>query len=496
MSDRPNILVILTDQHNPHVLGCYGNRIVRTPNLDRLAGEGMRFANTYCPAPWCVPSRMSFLTSRTPTHNRVWTNSHILNSGRVTWAHVLGAAGYETVLIGRMHFDGPDQRHGFERRIGGEHDNSHPGAPGLGGPMWTRYPPITCGQDRETVEIAGRGTTHYQWMDQQRTRAAVEFLRDRARHPSDRPFAAVLGYMLPHCPFISPKDLFNYYYDKVDIPPVEASQPATVTRFRRLRRILEPLSEERVRVARTAYFGLCEHIDSLVGRVLEGLDAMGPANNTLVVYTSDHGEAAGEHGCWWKSNYYQASASVPMIARLPGTVPAGRTCEAVCNLIDLGPTFAQIAGATFDPQPDGRSLWPTLQGSHPRDWVDETFCEFADSRDALTPSRMIRQGPWKLWHHAFDGEHTMAGSPPALFNLDDDPGELRDRSPDPACAAVRDRLMRRLYEDWDPQRIAAEAADGEASYRAIARWGRAVRPDDPDRLDVPPPGYEDDVELL
>ncbi len=120
MSDKPNILLIMTDQHSKHVLGCYGNSLVGTPNLDCLAAEGMRFTDAYCPSPLCVPSRMSFMTSCTPSANEVWNNNHILHSGIPTWAKLLSSAGYETTLLGRMHFCGPDQGHGFEYRPVGE----------------------------------------------------------------------------------------------------------------------------------------------------------------------------------------------------------------------------------------------------------------------------------------------------------------------------------------------------------------------------------------
>ena len=150
----PNILVIISDQHSRHFLGCCGNEVVRTPNIDRLASEGMLFTNAYCPSPLCVPSRMSFMTSRTPSRNRCWDNSHVLSSGIPTWAHALGAAGYETALIGRMHFVGPDQRHGFEKRPLGEFSARHPGAPLAGGPPWTRYSSAATGQSRESVMIS------------------------------------------------------------------------------------------------------------------------------------------------------------------------------------------------------------------------------------------------------------------------------------------------------------------------------------------------------
>ena len=489
---RPNILVIMSDQHSKHVLGCYGNGIVRTPNLDRLAAAGMRFDNAYCPSPLCVPSRMSFMTSRSPTHNRTWNNSHSLPSGIPTWAHVLGAAGYETSLIGRMHFVGPDQRHGFENRPRGEMCARYPGTPVTGGPMWTRFPGSTSGQCRASVEIAGRGHTHYQWFDETCTDADVRYFEERAETPQDRPFAAVVGYVLPHCPFVALKELFDYYYPLIDIPPVETRQPDSVRRFREVRGILEPpLPEERIRVARAAYFGMVEHLDRLVGRVLDALERSGLADNTLVVYTTDHGEMAGDHGCWWKSNYYEGSVGIPLIARLPGTVAAGSNCGAVCNLTDLGPTFAEIAATQYSPPVDGRSLLGHIRSSPPGDWPDETFSELFDQRGSNVPSRMIRSGRWKLWWLVDE-----AGTPPALFDLEADPDELNDLGTDPAFADVRDCLLARLRDGWDPELVSREGRDATTSYRTLCAYGAAVNPASADAITVVSADYEADVELL
>ena len=496
--DRPNILVIMSDQHSKHMLGCYGDRLVRTPNLDRLAAEGMRFDNAYCPSPLCVPSRMSFMTCRTPSRNRAWHNGHVLSSGIPTWAHVLGAAGYETSLIGRMHFVGPDQRHGFENRPIGEFLARHPGAAVPGGPMFTRYSAHTTGQARVAVEIAGHGHTHYQWSDEQVTQSALGYLREHAAGGIGRPFAAVVGYMLPHCPYIAPKELFDYYYPLVDIPPVEEHQPATIARFRRDRGILDPpLSEEQIRVARAAYFGLCEQTDRMAGRILDCLDQTGLAENTLMIYTSDHGDMAGEHDCWWKSNYYEGSVGVPLIARLPGAVSGASACDAACNLMDLGVTFAELAGAEFRPTHDGRSLWPLLSDRaadavRRRDeWADETFSELDDVIGSVGPSRMVRSGPWKLWVFGNGAE-----MPPALFNMADDPGELRDLAEDPRYSDVRESLLLKVRDRWDPDAVHRESEDAYRSLETLRAWGDAVQPRHPDTLVMAPAEYEDDVEFL
>ena len=476
-NDRPNVLVILSDQHSKHMLGAYGSSVVRTPNLDALAARGMRFESCYCPSPLCVPSRMSFMTGRTPSRNRCWSNHHTLSSAIPTWAHAMGVAGYETALVGRMHFIGPDQRHGFEKRPIGESFAGYLGAPRLGGPLFGAIPGSTSGQIREGVEISGYGTTTYQALDDLVTDTACEYLAEKANGSGSRPFAAVVGYVLPHCPFFCPKDLFDYYYERVDVPEHEADVPAAVRKFRRLRGIEEPLSAERVRIARAAYFGLCEYMDRNIGRVLDALSASGLTENTLVVYASDHGESAGEHGCWWKANYYESSVGVPLIAALPGLVREGSESPRVCNLMDLGPTFLDLAHGPAMPDIDGRSLVPLFQGGEAVEWCDETVSEHVGGWYD-DPSRMVRSGPWKLYRY-----HDQ--TPPVLYNLDDDPGEMHDLAGDPAFSSVRDRLLARLNGGWEPERVLEECRQLGRDAELLSRWGAAVKPRHPDALEIP-----------
>jgi len=485
-TDRPNILAITTDQHSKHVTGCYGCDTVRTPNIDRLAASGMRFDNAYCPAPLCVPSRMSFMTGRRPRDNRVWHNGNILHSAIPTWPHVLGADGYETSLIGRMHFMGPDQRHGFENHPIGEY---FAGYPGTSPDVWEGDLSGTSGQSRVAVERAGTGPTPYQWADERVTDRAVEYLRDRAETDRDRPFAAVVSYLLPHCPFIAPEELFEYYYDRVSVPTPDEDQPESVRRFRANRGIADPpLDEERVRVARAAYFALCERIDALIGRVIDCLDETGLADETLVVYYSDHGEMAGEHGCWWKSNFHEGSVGVPLVMRLPGRTSPDSSSEAVVNLTDLAPTFTDVAGAEFDTPVTGRSLVPILEGDRPDDWTDETYSEFVDMT-GMGPARMVRSGRWKLW------DYPAEDVPPALFDLESDPDELNDLGTDPEYADVREDLLEKLYADWDPETTAREASAEHDNYLTLAARAKAVDPDSPDRLELPERDFRSEIDL-
>ena len=468
MAERPNFLVIMSDQHNRRNLGCMGDQIVRTPNLDRLGAGGVVFENTYCASPLCVPSRMTFLTGRHCSDIEVWTNGCMLSSDIPTFAHALGVAGYEAVLGGRMHFVGPDQRHGFERRIVGDVLCPFPG-----GPPPALGPALrgTTGQSRRAVEIAGPGRTAYQAYDVAVTDACCRYLERRDRTEDERPFCLVMGYVLPHCPFVCPKALYDEYYDQVEIPRVpegymDRLHPAI--RFWREKRGVNGLSDETVRKARAAYYGLVTFMDEKIGRVLSALASSAAGENTVVVYTSDHGEMGGEHGMWWKSSFYEGSAGVPMIWSGPGQAAEGRRVSAVTSLLDIGATATDLAGGEPLPDASGRSLRGFLEDGRATDWPDVAFSENVSAREA--PGRMIRQGDWKLnLYHGYDA--------PQLYNLAEDPEELEDRADDPGCADVKAELMARVREGWDGEAVQDRLSSRAEGREVIRQWAGTVAHD-------------------
>ena len=475
---KPNILVLMSDQHHPHIMGCEGDPVVRTPHLDRLAARGTLFESCYCPAPLCVPSRMSFMTSRFPSDNEVWSNHCMLSSDIPTFAHALGAAGYETALNGRMHFVGPDQRHGFE---------SHPvgtmGATYIGGRNRSMPRELlnATGQNRYAVKVAGPGRTGYQFFDETVAEGCVEFLKAHSHTPTQgkRPFCLVAGFVLPHCPFVCPRDDFYYYLDRVTLPVVpegyfESLHPAV--QLWRKNRGVEDLTEDEIRRARAGYYGLVTHFDRQIGKVLEALEENGLAEDTVIIYTGDHGEMAGEHGMWWKSNFYEGAASVPLILSWPERFPSGERQRSIVNLVDLGPTMIEIAEA--DPLPDiaGRSLVPLLRGEDV-EWPDETFSEHYPS-NGVPPARMIRRGPWKLVHYE--------GYRPQLFNLDEDPEEFHDLGEDPQYEDVRTELTQRVLADWSASYIVEKLAQRTRAHSVLAEWFRAVQPPSPEQWIAPP----------
>ncbi|MGD9497240.1 MAG: sulfatase-like hydrolase/transferase [Armatimonadota bacterium] len=463
MADQPNILLIVSDQHARDIMGCAGDEVVRTPNLDALAARGVRFENAYCGSPLCVPSRMTMLTGRHCSDIGVWSNSCYLGSDIATFAHSLGAAGYETVLCGRMHFIGPDQRHGFHRRIIGDVTGYTQlgGGPGTG--LTTELAAAT-GQSYPAVATSGAGRTAYQAYDEAVGARAQQFLIER---DSDQPLLLVAGFVLPHCPFVARKELFAYYHERVPMPEIPDGylerMPEPMKHWREVRGVTG-LTEEQIRCARAAYYGMVEHFDEIVGGVLAALAHSPLGSNTVVIYVSDHGESAGRNGLWWKSNFYEHSVGVPMILAGPG-VAEGQTRSQVVSLLDLAPTLTELGGGPELPLVSGQSLLPLLRSAPPAHWRDEALAELIGLGPQYEhPARMIRRGPWKLVHYeAYE---------PMLFNLEEDPGEFEDRAADPQCRDVRSYLHDRLLSGWDPeraQRAMRRSRMGAGAIRAFAQ---------------------------
>ena len=473
MAEQPNILLIMSDQHSPHVLGCARHSTIRTPTLDQLAAQGVRFTNSYCGNPLCVPSRMSFLTSRHCSDIRVWTNGCRLSSDIPTFVHHLVNAGYETLLCGRMHFTGPDQRHGFERRlIGDVHAKLE------------HIPRSTTGQTADGVKVAGPGQTAYSCYDEAVTQICCRFLEARDNSPGERPFFMTVGYVLPHCPYIAPKRLFDEYLPKVDVPQLPDGYYDSLHPFMqnwRDRRCVDELTDEQVRVARAAYYGLVTRMDELIGDILFTLANTHLGEDTVVIYTSDHGEMAGEHRMWWKSSFYDGSVGVPLIASWPGHFSEGRVVSHITSLLDIGPTLVELAGARPMVSVHGHSLSGFLSDDGDAcNWPDMAFAELGGLLGDA-PGRMVRRGPWKLNHyHGY--EH------PQLFHLESDPEELQDLGQDEAYRDIRESLLDAAMEDWSGDEVLQTLETTRVDREVLVKFGKTARvgtDDPPDRWTAP-----------
>ena len=397
-----------------------------------------------------MPSRSSFLTGL-PVHQvGAWDNSCPLPVSEPTWAHRLNAAGYETTLCGRMSIGGPNQMHGFAQRV---HPEMRPGKMGSSFPNWDAPIRARSGT-RERLETAGAGDTFQQRYDDEVTDAAVAYLSDPARR--DGPWAAVVGWFLPHTPLTVRAEYFDMYYPDHADQPSAAAQPIDTVhpQSRRFREHLgaEGLTEAQIGRARAAYYGMVSFTDAQVGRVLEALESSGASDNTLIVYTSDHGEMLGEHGLWWKSSFYEPSLRVPLIAAWPDRIEGGSRVDTPVSLLDLTRTIVDAAGADADGIVGDNLLDPDLDAGR------AVFAEFA-AHATDRPGRMVRRGRFKLnYYH---------GEPSELFDLQADPNETRNLAASAAHADTRDELIALALKDWSPDEIDRRVRESQRRRRIL-----------------------------
>lgn len=463
-----NVLLILSDQHRADAAGCYGHPVARTPHLDRLAAEGVVFDRAYCSNPLCVPSRVSLLTGRYSATTGVYSLGAALRDDVPTFAHLFAAAGYETVLAGRMHLVWSDRLHGYERRF-----NPEP----YKGPFNCREywrDPLAEYDFRAAFASAGAGESRHLVYDRAAHAAALEFLR--SPRASERPWMLTSCFIIPHEPYQAPQEFFSLY-DTPDLPvppPHDPARPQVEEMYRSFDRYKgfhnwSP-PPETIRKAVAAYYGLVTCMDSMIGELLRALEETGQLENTLVLYTSDHGEMLGEKGCWHKSYLYDASARVPLIVREPGRVPAGLRVRAPVSQVDLFPTMAEWLGTEIKPdlRIDGRSLLPLIEG-RPAPELERrgVLVEYADY-GVRTPMAAWVKDSHKL---------TCApGFPSVLVDLDRDPDERCSLIDTPAAQPLRRGMERELAAAWDPDAVRRTALDCQYGLTLIeAAWKRQGR---------------------
>ena len=499
-SEKPNIIWIQSDQHNPAMIGAYGDTIIETPNLDRLADRGTIITGAYCASPICVPSRMSMLTGLYPHETEVWTNDQVLNSAIPTYAHSLGAIGYKSIQFGRMHFNGGDQSHGFSQRFVGDHSPNYPGSPRT---VDHGVLTGTAGPDRISLKKSGRGQNAYQIHDEDVAKESIKYIDSigsELRSGKDvQPISLSIGLMLPHQPFVARSEDYDLYDGKVGmpkIPPDVLEKCHPYIQWWRKRTGIETVDPKEVIRARTAYWALCHRTDKIIGSVMEALESNGLMDNTLIVYTSDHGEQAGEHGLWWKQTFYDNSALVPAIISWPGHIPQGLKLDNVINHFDLTATILDAAGAPPLPRSHGKSMLNMLNNGG-KDWGNLAFSEYCmndsdhgrsyspnlggtdvHSRPGGTQNRMVRLGEWKLNYYE--------GFEPQLFNMLEDPDETIDLNMAPSYAGIKSELIDRVLEGWDPSAIQHKMNIYKDEQGIIEDWARFIDPPDVIRWHLDP----------
>lgn len=421
---RPNILFLLSDEHSfrcmGHVPEEYGGEPVSTPTFDDLAARGTVFTDAYCQMPLCTPSRLCILSGREARRCGAWTNTSVLRPELATMPATLRDEGYETCLVGKMHLGGTQQFIGFQHRPYGDltgnagHQSELTDEPNGNAPM------------RSRTRVVGVTTIPESLLqDQVVAHESVAFLREHQQSKPDTPWFLCASFSRPHFPLTAPRrHVDRYWPDGVTEPKVPASgdaygHPMSVGMRQGFQ--VDAIPHDEMMKARAAYFAGVSYLDEVIGDLLLRLDADGLLDNTIIVYTSDHGEMAGEHGVWWKNGWYEACTRIPLIVSLPTQRTGGmsaRRCETPVGLIDMFPTLCTLADAGIPDGLDGTDLSQVILGEEDAP-ERPIFCDTLIPRwGEGTEFRMIR---WQHYKYV-----RFRNAPPLFFDLKSDPGEQRN----------------------------------------------------------------------
>jgi len=442
----------MADQMSAPALPMYGNPTSLTPNLTALSESGIVFDNCYCNLPMCAPSRASLHAGRLPFSLEMYDNASEFRADIPTLPHYLRGLGYRTELSGKMHFVGPDQYHGYDKRHTTEIYPANFG--------WTvdwskgrEYRPtnLTMAPVIESGTCVRSLQMDY---DDEVAYHGVQAIYDLARKNDDKPFFLTVSFTSPHSPFVISEDYWNLYdHDSIELPtvpeiPLDEKDHLSRNLHYCQGRHEYTVTDEHRRNARHAYYGMVSYIDEKVGALVKALEHSGLRDNTLIVFTSDHGEMMGERGMWFKQHFFEWAAHVPLIMSMPKNFQSARVKQNV-SLIDLMPTFVDLgAQGTFDEYIDaldGQSLLNALNGDTD-DLDDIAISEFA-ADGSTGPSRMVKKGDYKYMY--LEGVDTL------LFNLKSDPNELNNLSGLPEHADIENELRTIAMSDWDPDHLRA-----------------------------------------
>ena len=443
MADPLNVLVLMSDEHNPKFLGCAGHPYIQTPHLDRLAASGTRFTSAYTCSPICVPARAAFATGRYVHEIGFWDNADAYDGSVPSWHHVLRHAGHLAVSIGKLHFRGkPGDDHGWSQEILPMHVIE--GIGDVKGLVRERIPVRKGGE--KMAKLAGPGESTYTRYDHQIAGAAADWLEGMAQEPPTKPWVLFVSLVCPHFPLTAPEKWYRHYH-AMDLPVPKRYAPED--------RPHHPFTDEYARVvdydthfhtpedvkrAVAGYSGLVSYMDEQVGKVLEALRNSGQADRTLVLYTSDHGDNLGARGLWGKSTMYEESAGVPMILAGPG-VPMAQVVDEPVSHVDCASTILAAVGLPGLPGAPGHNLADVARGFRPGRPVLSEYHAIGSTGGAT----MLRRGPWKYCHYV--------DAPPQLFHLLDDPEELTDLAGDPWHAQVLAECQAELRRWMDPDEV-------------------------------------------
>ncbi len=463
--ERPNIIFIMTDDHASHAMSCYGSRINKTPNLDRLAQEGMRFDNCFCTNSICAPSRAVILTGKYSHLNGITDNRKVFDGEQQTFPKLLQGAGYETAMIGKWHLKSSPTGFDYWNVLPGQGDYHNP-----------------------TLIEMGEKKKHEGYVTDLITDFALDWLKGR---DGDKPFCLMYQHKAPHRRWY-PDDKHADMYKDAPVPLPETfdddyatrsdaarDQAMTIERHMDEKDVKMPppegldghvLKEWKYQRYMQDYLACVASVDDNVGRVLDYLDESGLAENTMVVYTSDQGFYLGDHGWFDKRFMYEESLRMPLLVRYPKGIEAGSVNSDIVLNLDFGPTFLDAAGVRVPGDMQGQSIRPLLAGSTPADWRTGMYYHYFEYPGAHSVKRHygIRTQRHKLIHFYYDINAWE------LYDLAEDPNELNNLYGKPEYVDIIAKLkaeleqLREEYGDTEEvrKRILKEDTEGRKKKKA------------------------------
>ena len=467
----------MSDEHDPRWMGCSGNKMMITPNLDRLAARGLRFTDAYTTCPICVPARAAFAVGKYIHQIGYWDNADPYDGKIPSWHHRLRDKGHRVVSVGKLHFRSNDDDNGFSESIVPMNVFERKGD--LYGLLRGDDMPGRA-DGKKLAGLAGPGESEYTWYDREIAARAQIWLREEAPKYRDKPWVIFVSFVAPHFPLTAPPHwYYKYPLDKIPMPklyrdknvhPYVRDQDDNCGYDKHFK------DEAAVKRARAGYFGLISSLDENIGNLLNTLKESGLEGNTRILYTSDHGDNMGARGLWGKQVLYEEAAKVPMILAGPD-IPVGVRREPVSH-VDVYPTVMQWAGAEA-PEASGFSL---VQKIPQRTVVSEYHASSSKSGEY-----MIRNGKWKYVYFVQYPDR------PELFDLESDPEELRDLGTDKAHRSVREECHQKLLAMLNPEEVDRKAKRRQAELVA-ANGGREAVLRRGSFAYSPPPGFKAELE--
>ena len=466
-----NILFIQADQLSAQALPAYGNKFAITPNIDKLAAHSVLCETAYCNFPLCAPSRFSMATGQLASNICAYDNAAEMSASIPTYAHYLRRLGYRTILSGKMHFIGPDQYHGFDTRL----------TPDLYPADFSWVPNWGDEGDRDTndarsILISGISQRSVQIdFDEEVAYRANRQIYELAHNPQDEPFFLQVSFTHPHEPYLCQREFWDLYAD-VDIPSpsigplrVQDHDAHSVRLLKDFGLLDVDFTSHEILRARRAYYGSISYIDRLIGSIIRTLEETGLADNTVIVFASDHGEMLGERGMWFKKHFFEPALRVPLFIKIPGS--GAQRIRIPVSLVDLLPTFVGLAtGSTqFDEfsQLEGINLVSTLnkmEGSYQR----SVYAEYT-AEATIAPIYMIRKGVYKFIR--------CSGDQDLMYNIETDPHERVNLANNMEYAEIVTEFSAEVMNKWNEQELIKAILTSQRNRRLILEsYGNSTKP--------------------